>query len=212
MFRFFYTFCSLVLMTLSCAPVQTSFPEAASVVSVSLHGDTDFSEEERSMIEAQATKWKVQTGGQAEIRIVWDLDFSDREVLEELKDKNIMVRVESDNPMVIDEECSLNKRAGLPCDYPGGPKLLGSVAPTGGIHNVWRDSVRVVFVADRFNGQVVLHEFGHVFGIPHQPETYAVMYPSFIRHERVCLKQADLSAFCTVNSCNPNIPLVPCLY
>lgn len=178
---------------------DVSEPEKASVV---LHFDTSFNESERSVIADAAKIWKVQTGGLADIKTVYDVDFESLVGLQEHVERgeNIIVKLEAWMPQV------------QAMDESG--KALGWMGPSGGIHNPWKKPIHGAFVPERwvdrdYSLQVVVHEFGHVLGLPHAAPIQGIMYPSVIVGRKACLKTSDLAAFCQVNSCG-TVRMVPC--
>ncbi len=198
----------LCLLALSACVTRVSIgeivPGASGTTdpSVTIHADTAFTASERTSIQEAADLWRRQTDGVAIIVVAYDLDQDN--VTDHLNAKHdVMVRLDSDMDAVIEFDATT---------YPG--KLLGFVTPTGGIHNPWKSPLTVGFVADRLEDPdymrlVVLHEFGHVLGLPHSSSINAVMYPSAIKAMTVCLKRQDLASFCSINDCAQH-RMVPC--
>ncbi len=168
-----------------------------------IHADSAFSIPERNAIDDSAKVWNLQTGGLAKITIVYDLDFDSlTSIQEHISDKHhLMARMESWMSSVQDVDTY-------------GAKVLGWVSPSGGIHNPWKKPIFVAFVMDRmldraYTMQVMVHEFGHVLGLPHLASPQALMYPSIIVGRSACLKKPDLAAFCEVAECG-TVQMVPC--
>lgn len=209
---------SLVLMLGCTAPVtpvreptlEEIVPGAKAPVApvVTINCDTAFTPPERAELQIAVDLWKFQTSGLAVITLVYDVDFESTQDIKAHVEAghNIMLRLESWMDIVTDE------------DADQGAKLLGLVSPAGGIHNPWQKPLTVGFVVDRLGDnsisgttltQVALHEFGHVLGVSHQNTMNAIMFPSAIRARDVCLKPADLSAFCLANVCG-TFKMHPC--
>ena len=170
---------------------------------VELHGDTDFGQRERELIELAMKEWRLQTGNLAVASVVWDLDFQSAAGLQEHVDRQHHLLFRSMSWMKDVQEQD-------------GPRamVLAFVYPSGGIHNPWGDPVRMKLVADRLDDesrffQVTVHELGHVFGVPHVNSVQSVMYPSYFVGKTSCLKRGDLAAFCDVNDCG-SVTMYPC--
>lgn len=196
--------------------VEPQFPPPTAPV-VTMHADSAFTADERTVIYAASKVWMDQTSGQAQISFLWDLDFNSASVLKEAVDKKwtVLVRMTEDLEEVQDMDCEAAEAQGLPCNLPKGwgPQVLAWVSPAGGIHNLSHQQVIMKVVVDRANTpadlkQTVVHEFGHVFGLPHSPVPQAIMYPAHRRRDNVCLTPADLALFCSVNVCTK--PTIPC--
>ena len=174
-----------------------SAPKEPTVV---LHADNDFTPPERTDIALAAELWGIQTSGLAKITVIYDVDFA--------SEPNIKQHVELSHNLVVRLQSYLVPEEGL----------LGYVGPSGGIHNPYKVPLRMAFVTDRCEEssartgglpQVALHELGHALGIPHQEFVGAVMYKYAVRHQALCLKRADLAAFCVANDCK-NHKMYPC--
>jgi hypothetical protein len=169
---------------------------------VELHGDVDFSMQERQQIERAAEMWFAQTGGYADIRLVWDLDFNSAESVKAHHNHGMLARFTSDLDLIkkMDNE-------------EGGKQVLGFVAPGHGVNSPTGHPIRMGLVADRLGGkawvQVTIHEFGHVFGIQHTPRRESVMVPGYTRRDRSCMDRQDLESFCAVRICD-RAKLLPC--
>lgn len=175
--------------------------EAPKPASVTFHADTDFTDPERQYIQSACDVWRKQTGGQALITVLYDLDFNSISGLEEhvQSGHSLLVRATSDMDMV----------AAADGDEPG--SVLGWMT-SGGIHNPDKSPLHGVFVVDRMDGvflSVVVHEFGHALGLPHNPARQAVMYPSVNPMRTACLKRTDIASFCDINGCDGR-PTYPC--
>lgn len=167
-----------------------------------MHGDKNFTADERKAFERVSDTWSRQTDGLAKISFVWDLDPSDTKAMADIP---LIWRLNSESEEVKAEDCDVSERMGLP---PGLclPVVLAWVSPVGGIHSPEENvPVQMVAIPDRYASMdemyaTILHEAGHVFGLPHLPQyKSAVMYPA--EHGQMCLTQPDLSEFCKANDC-----------
>jgi hypothetical protein len=177
-------------------------PEPTKGPVVHIHGDVDFTAQERMEVELAAEMWNLQTSGLAVATFDWDLDFSDEDNVQTHKDEghHVLIRMSS----------TMSEVGRI--DAKDDQTTIAWVSPSGGIHNPWRVPVVIKFVIDRMNGkffQVTLHELGHVFGVPHVTTVSGLMFPAYIHHSHKCMKKADLSAFCAVNECG-DAKLFPC--
>lgn len=219
---------------LSCGPKiqQVSDPyvgKKATPVLVQMHGDTEFTSLERMAIDNSIVVWKAQTGGLANISVTYDLDFNSNISLEQHKDDANIVRATSDLDAVKTADCEAATGMGLPCNVPGFTQglVLAWVQPGGGIHNGLGINPSMIVVVDRlvtqdndgkptkmfdikYATQIITHEMGHIFGVPHIDDPKAVMYPT-AHHKTgsVCLTEKDLHGYCMANGCG-NTELSPC--
>lgn len=205
---------AVVSVALGCSAGPAYVPPSSPTAPVvTLHADIDFTAPERDTLNAAAKLWSDQTSGQAQITIVYDLDFASVASLQAALEQDTIIRTTSETDAIKAHDCESAIELGYSCSDPGGPKVLAFVNPSGGIHNPFGAHVRMVVVADRVEGpderlQVELHEFGHVLGVPHIAEVSGIMYPSHIQHKNVCLTPPDLAEFCKANVCTK--PTYPC--
>ncbi len=181
--------------------------EPTKPATVTVHADTDFTQEERADMLLAANIWRWQTSGLADINVVFDLDFSSIQSLGELlaSDEVLVVRAEEGSSSVLAADASSNCEG---C-------VLGWMT-SGGIHAPkLLHPIQGAFIVSRMNQvegrqlKVMLHEFGHLLGLPHSPSVQGIMYPASITDTTNCLKKSDLALFCTVNECSGAL-LYPC--
>lgn len=200
----FLRFLILLFLTGCSVSIGSIIPggEPTRLAVATLHMDTDFTETERAELRQAADIWQKQTSGVANIVLVFDLDFSSLESLAEHQLKLHHMVVKADSTMDMVRAVDLEVAPGF---------VLGWMS-SGGIHS--KLPVRGAFVMDRLATpdiavQVMIHEFGHVLGLPHSPARQAVMFPSVQKNATNCLKKPDLALFCQVNECG-NATMIPC--
>lgn len=192
-----------VLAMIGCSPKQLPVwaPGSVRAPSILMHGDPAFTEKERYIIDSAAEMWRIQTSGLADIQVVYDYDE-----IKHSKEARIR-KIQSDSLEAFEQDCYSNPICA--------PIVLAWVSPSGGLHNPWHEPVDMVFMPERSNGQemamqVIVHEFGHVLGMPHSNCVQALLYPVVIEDRKhACLRQPDLSLFCTVNNCS-GYQMKPC--
>ncbi len=170
-----------------------------------MHGTVDFTPGERAIVEESAKIWREQTNGQANIRIQWDLTPGSTEAY-------TIVKKDVSDPEVVESDCEATQAV-----FPGAPvclpAVLAWVSVAGGIHNPDGQPVSLNVIPERYTSKemaisVVIHEMGHVLGLPHQQAAQAVMYPSQ-NAVKTCLRPSDLASFCQHNVCDSR-PVFPC--
>lgn len=195
---------ALTLISLACAPkrqLPAWSPSPTKTPSITLHADPLFTDEERSVLDTSASIWRIQTSGLADIKIVYDYDPDKHE-----KEAKIR-RVLTDSLEAFENDCDADELCR--------PVVLAWVAPSGGIHNPWGDPVDMVYIPERSMGrmyalQTIVHEFGHVLGMPHSNCVQSILYPRIISERKhACLRMPDLSLFCSVNKCD-GFEMRPC--
>lgn len=187
-----------------CAVGHILYPEKAPMVL--LHGDEQYTIAQRKCIEDSTDVWRNQTGGVADIQVVWDYNSAVPASVAAHKKDNKIVWADSKTPIIVEMES----------DYEPGQHLLGLVKPSGGIHaRGTTDPVELRLIMDRMDDPhtcrlTAIHELGHVLGVPHIARNKEnIMYPS-VKHERTaCLKPDDLLGFCFVNDCG-SVKMAPC--
>lgn len=184
----------------SPAIITEGNPVATAPASVVLHGDVDFTADEQSKVLLAAELWRVQTGGLADIQVVFDARLTDPAW--SCNGCSLLGRFTSEDKLVQE------------ADEASEGQLLGRVSPSGGIHNPWKRPVLMLLVADRLHDgdrwmAATVHEMGHVLGLPHVSSPQSVMFPIYIRHAHACLKRHDLVTFCQVNDCG-HTEMHPC--
>ncbi len=202
--RAFLIFLFSLLMAAGCSLRTGHLPSGEVPPYAVLHMDVDFTPAERSDQAWAAKMWNKQTNGQATIELVYDFDTQSVLGLVEhdMLGHNYVIRLESD--MVVAQSH---------------PETNLAWMTSGGIYNPWGVPVSGAFVVDRMakadvpsanvEKKTYLHEFGHVLGLPHEPDVQAIMFPSINHGTTACLKKADLDLFCHVNLCDSR-PTYPC--
>lgn len=156
-----------------------------------VHASKEFTPKERRDIEAAAINWEDQTGGIASIQVKWDLE----DVPE--TDSPKLFRLTSD-----DQAVKMLDSQG--CSASNSMCILGWIDTPGGIHNLSEGPVSMYFVVDRLTyrlTRVAMHEMGHLLGMKHVADPYALLYPHDRPNKGACLTMPDISEFCRVNMC-----------
>lgn len=203
---FLKTIAALFLSAITSSCIIPAKEPAAAFIT--MHGDPAFTTQEREAISHASHTWRLQTGGQAEIRVIYDMD----PLVHALEPT--IVRANTNDPVIQAEDCEIQ---GLPPEDFAGycqPSLLGYVSPSGGMHNPWNLPYKMVLIPERYESHerfvsVTLHEMGHLFGIPHQESVQSVMFYAQLEEPKTCLRQADLKAFCNNNVCDDR-EMFPC--
>ncbi len=172
-----------------------------------MHVDTSYGPLERQCIVDSAEQWRSQTRGLADVELEFDYDTHKPLEVARRRLSNRIVRWSSQSPVVVEIEKELTE------DQEDPYILLGQVNGKG-IRDPWHNPIEMRLVADRLQDPhtcrlTAIHEFGHVFGIPHLPNKTDIMYPSVSYSRSACLKAEDLLAFCFYNDC-ANVDMKPC--
>lgn len=177
-------------------------PDVAAL-DITLHVDLDCSYNDKWSMKLAADSWKKQTNGLVNIKLVHDLDFLNVEGLNEhyLSGHHVLVCLPADSYQVVRHEAEEGKR------------VYAWVFPGGGVRDKAERPVTINAIPERMNisvrEAVYLHEFGHLVGCDHLPDSSSVMYPIISVGSPECLKRADLAEFCRVNDCG-NVKMYPC--
>jgi hypothetical protein len=140
--------------------------------------DYHFSPAEKAEIQSAADAWAVATGGLATVDFVWDARIGDQ--------SRTIVRVEGVDPEKAGREEHI-------------PYVVGTGRST---IQLLPDQCDKDHVELR---RVILHEFGHAFGLHHDTTPGAVMYPDDDKAGD-CVTAGDLMAYCAANSCPDGMP------
>lgn len=193
-----YIACLAFVLCFACGRTTAVSPSNTAVkVDMLFHADVDFTEVERDHIAIVLDTFRAQTGGLADVKVVYDLDFSGPvSSLEELRASNLITRIDSHHSSVTDERGEWKRILG----WTAFNNHLAGVSP-----------VRMAIVGDKTGDvfrAVFMHEMGHALGMGHVNSLHALMYPS-IKSDQACLTRADISEFCRVNECG-NTKMIPC--
>lgn len=184
---------ALMLSACATSPAPRQHTPLA-VTHLEVHADTAFGGIERTGIQIAADAWRTQTAGLVDIEVTFDGKL----------DGIPLLRADTNSPLILEWDAQTGCLAGA------GPCIMGQINTLGGIHNPHPDGGRVFLVlVDRASSyglnafaRIVMHEFGHLLGLTHVPDPYAVMSAaSDARFEGVELTTPDFSEFCRVNDC-----------
>lgn len=180
------------LLIVGCVPLnQVHSPNTPPVVrptiEVVMHGDTSFSPEERAIVSQAALEWNLATNNRAHFTVIWDLNFDSISSLRQHRTDNLVLRIDSNNPLAekVDD---------------GYRKLMGAV-----VHTNPQEPQRLYLLMDRLADyhkmmSVTAHELGHVLWLNHNDNPSALMNISL--HGSECLiTRSDLQAFCQLYHC-----------
>lgn len=161
---------------------------AAPLVRLKLHGDTNFTQLERTLVEQAARDLVVQTGGWFDVRVDWDFDMAGS--VSELTDGHTIVRRESFDLIVLMVEAQR------------GSGVLGITVP---------EKFQTWLVVDRLQTpekfrHVVMHELLHQAGLDdlrHGRQHESIMYwATTDGTPNTCMTREDAVEFCRVLDCD----------
>ncbi len=156
----------LFVLSACCTPTPSRAPAKRPDVTtvtvsrdfaITLHADKDFNAFARERIDRAARDWRDVTRGRARIDVLFDVDFDSVANLETHRELGHawLIGTMSDWPMGM----WIDRRLG----GPGATPLAATIEPVNGPVSVFLIVDRIA-VEDFFS--VVLHELGHVMGLP----------------------------------------------
>jgi hypothetical protein len=173
----------------SVTPKDSSTTTWTRTVERTLHGDVDFSEEGRRRIRRACARWSEFTQGRAKLDVVFDLDFDDVLGLRthQLTAHDVIIGVTSNLEIVKVLEARTHTD-------PAKITLLGATSDT------VRGAKLVYLIMDRIDPEdfeaVVLHELGHVLGLPDLPTIGSLMSATAPSNARLQDFTEDDSGLC----------------
>ena len=175
-------FLAVLVLALTCCARETKPPKATEraarkpdvtqvrtyrELDLALHVDVAFNAAGRKEIQAAAAAWRELSKGRVRITPIYDLDFNDIEGLKEhqARGDTVLIGVLSSMPIVeaIDARVQTS---------PSGRVVAATTELQQGGHAVFAIMDRIQ--ATRFR-QVLMHELGHVLGMPDLDEMGAIM-------------------------------------
>jgi hypothetical protein len=167
-------------------PTNNSFYRAT----ILLHGDTGFTQDERTSLDYTVIEWNHIVNGAVKVAIRWDLIATSTKDLIEHQDDNLLLRGHSTNYL------------GEAADQMANGKILGWV--DNDLHAVITKPQKVFLMIDRLDDKklrrVFLHELFHVAGMED------IQAPGFLMSRQFnwidCPSRGEMKSFCDKWHCD----------